>query len=354
MKTLIVPCAGKSLRFPKMRPKWLLTHPDGNLMIQKAVKGLNLEVYDRIIITIVKEHVIKYEADLILQQAFNINENSKFEILILDEFTSCQAETVYRTLFEKNVVGAFDVKDSDGYIEFDNSRYDAFIVGLDINKFGKEISRLSSKSFLIVDSNDNVVDIFEKKIKSEYICVGLYGFDDVEKFNRAYENIKDNNFDYDEIYLSHIISYLIGTGKSVYHYINASEYEDWGTLLDWQTVQKRHATYFVDVDGILLMNRGRYGDKNWSNDNQVNEENIKSLKELADEGAQIIIITARTEEFRSDLINILNKYELPFDKIVMGVNHSCRTIINDFAPTNPYPSCKAINIPRNAILKEYL
>ena len=101
MKTLIVPCAGKSLRFPKMRPKWLLTHPDGNLMIQKAVKGLNLEVYDRIIITIVKEHVIKYEADLILQQAFNINENSKFEILILDEFTSCQAETVYRTLFEK-------------------------------------------------------------------------------------------------------------------------------------------------------------------------------------------------------------------------------------------------------------
>lgn len=337
-----------------MRPKWLLTHPDGNLMIQKVVKGLNLEVYDKIIITIVKEHVEKYEADIILEQAFNIDKNSKFEILILDEFTSCQAETVYKTLLKQNVVGSFDVKDSDSYIKYDNSGYDAFIVGLDISKFGKEISRLNSKSFLIVDINDNVVDIFEKKIKSQYISVGLYGFDDVGKFNRAYEKIKDNNFDYDEIYLSHIISYLIGTGKSVYHFINASEYEDWGTLIDWQMEQKRHATYFVDVDGILLVNHGRYGGKNWSNDNQVIEENIISLKKLADEGAQIIIVTSRTEEFRSELVNILNTYELPFYSIVMGVNHSCRTIINDFAPTNPYPSCKAINIPRNTKLAEYL
>ena len=28
MKTLIVPCAGRSSRFPNMKPKYLLTHPD--------------------------------------------------------------------------------------------------------------------------------------------------------------------------------------------------------------------------------------------------------------------------------------------------------------------------------------
>ena len=26
MNTLIIPCAGKSNRFPNMKPKWLLTH----------------------------------------------------------------------------------------------------------------------------------------------------------------------------------------------------------------------------------------------------------------------------------------------------------------------------------------
>jgi len=29
MSTLIVPCGGKSSRYPGMKPKWLLTHPDG-------------------------------------------------------------------------------------------------------------------------------------------------------------------------------------------------------------------------------------------------------------------------------------------------------------------------------------
>ena len=32
----------------------------------------------------------------------------------------------------------------------------------------------------------------------------------------------------------------------------------------------------------------------------------------------------------------------------MGLNHSKRTVINDFSPTNPYPSCGAINISRDS------
>ena len=33
--------------------------------------------------------------------------------------------------------------------------------------------------------------------------------------------------------------------------------------------------------------------------------------------------------------------------LVMGLPHCQRVIINDFARSNPYPSCSAINIPRN-------
>ena len=52
---IIVPCEGKSKRFPEMRPKWMLNHPDGDLMVTKAIKGLNAKPED-IIITILKEH----------------------------------------------------------------------------------------------------------------------------------------------------------------------------------------------------------------------------------------------------------------------------------------------------------
>jgi hypothetical protein len=45
---------------------------------------------------------------------------------------------------------------------------------------------------------------------------------------------------------------------------------------------------------------------------------------------------------------------IPYDELVMGLPHCQRVIINDFARSNPYPSCKAINIPRNTDdLKEY-
>ena len=76
MATLIIPCAGKSSRFPNMKPKWMLTHPDGKLMIEKSIEQLPLEVFDRIVITIVKEHCETYEADVILKQVFEKNCNS--------------------------------------------------------------------------------------------------------------------------------------------------------------------------------------------------------------------------------------------------------------------------------------
>ena len=37
-KSLIIPVAGKSSRYPGMRPKWLLTMPDGKLMLEKSIE----------------------------------------------------------------------------------------------------------------------------------------------------------------------------------------------------------------------------------------------------------------------------------------------------------------------------
>ena len=37
----------------------------------------------------------------------------------------------------------------------------------------------------------------------------------------------------------------------------------------------------------------------------------------------------------------------------MYLNHSPRVIVNDFANTNPFPSCNAISMPRNGNIEDY-
>ena len=49
MKNLLIPMAGKSSRFPGMRPKWMLTHPMTNrFMVTEAILGINLDFFDSI------------------------------------------------------------------------------------------------------------------------------------------------------------------------------------------------------------------------------------------------------------------------------------------------------------------
>ena len=56
---LLIPCAGKSTRFPTERPKYLLTMPDGKLMIQYTTESL-LPEFDRVLFAILREHDEKF------------------------------------------------------------------------------------------------------------------------------------------------------------------------------------------------------------------------------------------------------------------------------------------------------
>ena len=81
---------------------------------------------------------------------------------------------------------------------------------------------------------------------------------------------------------------------------------------------------------------------------QLSENNIDYIAELHEQGkAKIVLTTSRPERLRQLTIMELQTKGIPFDELVMGLPHCQRVIINDFARSNPYPSCKAINIPRN-------
>lgn len=350
MRTLIIPCGGKSSRFPNMRPKWLLTHPDGLLMIQKAIGCVNLDSFDRVVIVILQHHIDKYDADLIVNQAFKGNE--KINLCVLPEPTASASETVVNAIRRMNITGSITIKDSDNLVDFVIPAANAnAVVGLSLRPNVK-IQNIQGKSFLRVNDQSLLIDIIEKKVVSDVICLGVYQFSDAGLFVSIYEELSKKVKG--EMFISHIVSYALRNCNTPFEFVEANNFQDWGTFKEWRTVQQSMKTYFVDYDGVLIKNSGKYGKVNWDNNNQMLENNCKKLAELVRDGAQIVITTSRPECYRASILANLKKYDIRPYALIMGLNHAPRVLINDFAPTNPFPSATALSIPRNSELEGYL
>ena len=135
MSTLIISAAGKSSRFNTTRPKWMLTHPTGKLMIQLCVSDEMLSSFDSVIISINPDHVKKFEADVWLQQ---IIEESKFKnkikYYVCPHATKSAAETVYLTIKDNNIEGQICIKDCDNSFTYTHLPNVSYIVGMNIKK----------------------------------------------------------------------------------------------------------------------------------------------------------------------------------------------------------------------------
>lgn len=351
MNTLIVPCAGRSSRFPNMRPKWMLTHPDGNLMLIKSLSGLDLRIFNRIIIVIVKAHDEGYEASLILKQAFS--DIPEVEICILDDFTSSVVETVLYAVRKMDITGSIVIRDSDNFVVCKiPTPIPNAIACLDIGS-GITVTNLAQKSFAILNEQGVITNIQEKRIISQFICLGVYCFEDCAYFIDGAEALEKES-QIKELYISHVISWLIINKNLVFHCLPVTDYQDWGTITEWRAMQLRNRTFFVDLDGILLKNSGKYGSINWNNNKDFIQENVNALLRLQTNGAQIVIVTSRPESLRDRVIKLLTKMGIIPFALLMGLNHAPRVLINDFASSNPYPSASAINVPRNSSLLPYL
>jgi hypothetical protein len=342
---LIIPAAGKSSRFQNMKPKWMLTHPSGKLMIEKVVEGLSIDDYSMIYFVVLREHCQKYEADLILKQCFH---NIPHKVVVLEESTNSSPETVYNCVIKENINGPIVVKDCDCLVSYNSPNLINFVVGIDINS---SIRNIQQKSFILINQNNIIQEIVEKKIVSDKICLGVYGMhsnDFIKSFFRLNQTIVT------ELYFSHIISDIIDTYNKVFVEIDAKHFIDWGTKEEWFSSANLKNTYFVDIDGIMLENTGKYGSKNWYNTIEPIEKNISTIKQLSDEGHEIIFVTSRPFDALEKFKDLLKNKNIKYKTIIDSCLHSKRIIINDFAASNPFPSCLAINIPRNELIESYL
>lgn len=356
---VIIPAAGRSSRYNEGKPKWLRTHPDGKLMIEHATKPFwsnnNTNIKTNIYIICTQEIVLKYDVANILKDTSALSSST---LVSLKKQTSSAVETILEGI--KMLNGTIEpqlptiVKDADNYVDFDLNSLEwgeNFSVGCPLKKFS--VSAVQNKSFLIINDFNEITDYIEKRVVSDIIGVGTHGFKTLTDFIENSSKLLGAGLK-GELYVSHVIQNMIINDNNTFNYIEAIDYSDYGTQKEWNKIFLSATSYFVDFDGTLVLNKGKYGSNNWSALKDVPiDSNISIIKKLQEQGAQIVITTSRTSEFKNYISGFLQELGIKPSNIICDLPHSPRVLINDFANTNPYPSCKAISLPRNGDLSQY-
>jgi len=346
MKTLLLPVAGKSARYPGMRPKWLLTMPNGKLMIEQSVSRIDCEKFDKVYVIALKEHIDKYVNKKILIKSLKSNISKKVELFTLKKDTSCQAETILKFLQAKKIKSSFLIKDCDNEFSINentlkNKKLENSVYAIDIKTL--ELIDAKSKSYIEKDAYNSITNIVEKKIISDFFCCGAYSFNDAKEFiSNAKELLKKSK----NVYISHIILNMILNGKN-FKYLSANNYVSWGTVSEYRQWQKKSITLFCDFDGCLVKN----GSIIFKGGHKIIplKKNLLALKKLQlGNDVELIITTSRPKNEIHKIKKLLDKYKIIYKDIIVDLKHTRRILINDFALTNPYPSSIAINTERNS------
>jgi len=347
-KTLLLPCAGKSSRYPGVRPKWMLTLPDGELALARAAASIPRESCGRIVAAVRAEHEHHYGATSLLKGAIGPD----IEIVVLDHDTRGPADTVAEIISRADITGAIAIKDADSFFDPVPLPNTGFVALSDVRSTPK-MSNVGAKSFAVVNDNGLVVEMVEKSLASNYVSVGLYGFPDAADYldiHRTLARVHESG----EIFVSHVMNRAIAGGLVVAP-LFVSNLVDVGTLEDWRRYVRARGSILADLDGVVFQNHSRYFPPFWDDDDVPIAENVAALRAWQEQGAQLIFITARPESYRLKTQQALQSLGLNPHAIIMDCRHGRRFLVNDHAASNPYPSAVAISIERNsANLSEYL
>lgn len=311
-------------------------------MLEESCKGLELNLYHRIVVVCLREHLEKYVDEARLVGTLRANLREDIEICALEAPTSSHAETVYEGIVRSKITGAVYLKDCDNFF-IDAVHSSNTITTVNLNDVG--LIDAKNKSYVEVSDIGAVTNIVEKKVISNQFCCGGYAFASAQTFCRAFEEIRDKHDD-GEIYVSHVVYRLMLQGE-VFSTSTATGYIDWGTMQEYREYCGKRLTVFCDVDGVLLENGSKFGKEGWAS--QAIRDNVEVLSDLQRRGLlYVVVTTSRPVSERLYVEGKLGELGLTVDQFVGGLPHTKRVLINDFSATNPYPSAVAINLDRNS------
>jgi len=215
---IVIPMAGMSSRFFKAgytQPKYMLK-AHGKTLFEHSVESFKAYYKDKRFLFIVRD--VFNTVDFVKKSAVSLG-ISDFEIVVLDQETRGQAETVTLGLSEISYQGPITIFNIDTFRP--GFKYPA------LNELGSgylEVFRGKGDNWSFVKPlNENstlIIKTTEKNPISDLCCTGLYHFSSVNYYLGAYNNYLEkpiSEWDKAELYVAPLYNYLINNNKSIYY-----------------------------------------------------------------------------------------------------------------------------------------
>lgn len=216
--SLIVPAAGNA-KEATLLPKIFMLDNEGVMLCVKSILGIKPETFSDIVFTVLRSHVQRFDVDTLLKLQFKRLGLHNARIVILEDPTRNQAETIATTIRRCNIEGPVFFKDADCYFEAEIYPENGVAV-YPLENLPLVDPR--NKSYVAIDDMQHITNIIEKRIVSNLFNAGGYCFEDVKDFLSAYENY----ISLGNIYLSHIIYGMLLDGH-IFRPIKIDNYKDW-------------------------------------------------------------------------------------------------------------------------------
>jgi hypothetical protein len=309
-------------------------------MVAASIKGMDLSDVQELVVVVLAEHEESFGASQILERQFErLGLANRLRVVIIEESNS-QPSTVAQALLQIAYDGPVFVKDSDNHFVFRPSGKNEIAC---VSLGSLAVAKAGNKSYVVVNEEGVVVNIVEKRVVSDTFCCGGYGFANASDFVETFQHLAS----VENLYISHLVYDQVLRG-SMFRATLAADYADWGTLEEWRAYCRRFATLFVDLDGTIVANSSEFFEPTWGSSGPL-DQNVAVLNDLVASGfVDVVITTSRSRLVEQQTREQLAKLGLRYTQLLMEVMHGQRVIINDYAATNPYRSCDAINLRRNS------
>jgi hypothetical protein len=334
---IIVPCAGRSSRFPNMPPKWMLPDHDGLPMVVKAVEGLRVSP-DDLIVTMLREHEERFNAIEGLRRAFG----RPVQCVVLERPTASQSETVIETLRRTGLNEPFMVKDSDNYFELGTlaEAYN-YVSVASLNDFDQINPR--NKSYVQVDQEDIIVNFREKKVISDLFSVGGYFFMNPGEFVAAYDELSNAvRATGGELYLSEVIAFMILNGH-VFKSRRVDRYQDWGTVYEWRQKLEHRRVFLISVDGFLFERGSRFFSPSFD-EVQPNAAAVAAVVKMAEQQHAVVYLSIRPPELEELTRAQIKSQGLPDGPVIFGFGIAQWALVTSAHPSLPFSTSRAYEI----------
>ena len=322
-----------------MRPKYLLADYRNRRMIELAAAPyLGKHTVHAVIL---EQHEKQHGVSQTFKDIFGDSVN----IVTLPEPTSSPAETVYECLtkLDLDYNTGFMVHYCDSMFECSGVAAANSILVDSLNDH-HTFRASADKTYVNVNDHGMITRITDSKIIGDLFCAGGFQFSSSSKYMQAFDDLRLSLVG--EVPMSTMIDHLISMGED-FTVTKVSKSVEFATTQDWERWNDR-PTIFCDIDGTLVHNQSPYGINSYENEPIILKNNVDAMLAAQARGCQIIFTTGRSYKWITATMKMLD--DLGFNKdyrLLMDLHHARRILINDYAPTNPYPSAVAINIKRD-------